>query len=387
MIDFKEIAPSNKGGKEQDTFELFSRDFLEVIGFKIIQHPYRGADGGKDMIVSETRTGNVGETTIKYLVSCKHYAHSNDSIGDKIENNILDRVQKHKCDGFIAVYSTIAAPTVSDSLLELGIENEIYDHKRIEKHLLETKKGETIVSRYFPNSYVNYKSLASEEKKEKQVNSQSTSMQSNHTEQDLINASKTAIIIIEVEKIRERFLNHNLKENRDILNELSKYSRHSNEYIAHDVLHFLDEILAVAGGTLTEDIASSIFGLVTEFYPTSYDEGDADDNINLGKLCIYIGSNMAYNATIKAKPKNLMVLSWALTILKHVYKYAKQKQLESLMEMVLKEYTSLDSHLDRPHQDDCKELQKIQEFVTVFEKDLETPDLSFPIVPESYYNQ
>ena len=60
LLDFKEIPKANTGNGDQDTFELFSRDFLENLGYEIIQHPDRGADGKKDMIIQELRQGISG---------------------------------------------------------------------------------------------------------------------------------------------------------------------------------------------------------------------------------------------------------------------------------------------------------------------------------------
>jgi len=71
ILDFKEIPQANKGDGRQDTFELFSRDFFEILGYEIIQHPDRGADGKKDLIICESRVGISGVSQIKWLVSCK----------------------------------------------------------------------------------------------------------------------------------------------------------------------------------------------------------------------------------------------------------------------------------------------------------------------------
>ena len=45
ILDFKEIPEANRGTGLQDTFELFARDFLAFMGFRIVQDPDRGADG------------------------------------------------------------------------------------------------------------------------------------------------------------------------------------------------------------------------------------------------------------------------------------------------------------------------------------------------------
>jgi hypothetical protein len=154
VIDFTEIPKANSGDGLQDTFELFSRDFLEDLGFEILQHPDRGADGKKDLIVAETRNGVAGKTTIKWLVSCKHYAHSGKSVNDTDEPDIIDRCAAHKCNGFIGVYSTLAATSLSGKLTGYSdkIEHQIFDRERIEKKLLGNQQGIKLARRYFPKS-------------------------------------------------------------------------------------------------------------------------------------------------------------------------------------------------------------------------------------------
>jgi hypothetical protein len=49
VIDFKEIAVPTSGGL-RDQFELFAREFLDFLGFKIVVGPDRGPDGGRDLV-------------------------------------------------------------------------------------------------------------------------------------------------------------------------------------------------------------------------------------------------------------------------------------------------------------------------------------------------
>ena len=154
ILDFNEIPRANSAGGLQDTFELFSRDFLEYIGFEILHHPDRGPDGKKDLIVKEDRIGIGGITTIKWLVSCKHYAHSKRSVSDTDEPDIIDRLRAHDCQGFIGVYSTLPQTTLNDKLHKFipKIQFQIYDKERIEKELLEHPNGIKLARRYFPIS-------------------------------------------------------------------------------------------------------------------------------------------------------------------------------------------------------------------------------------------
>ncbi|MGL4668724.1 MAG: restriction endonuclease, partial [Saezia sp.] len=157
VLDFKEISEAKGGGDRQDNFELFARDFFAYKGLKIIEEPNRGADGGKDLIVEETRYGAVGSSTLRWLVSCKHYAHSGSSVSPQIEFNIRDRVEKEGCHGFIAFYSTLPSASLSNILNGLKkIEVQIYDYEKIEAELLKSIEGKTIAQRYFPGSFKQY---------------------------------------------------------------------------------------------------------------------------------------------------------------------------------------------------------------------------------------
>lgn len=72
IIDFKEIPQANIANGEQDCFELFAREFFDALGFSVIEDPDRGQDGGRDLIISEKRTGIIGDSEVRWLVSCKH---------------------------------------------------------------------------------------------------------------------------------------------------------------------------------------------------------------------------------------------------------------------------------------------------------------------------
>lgn len=154
VIDFREIPKANKSTGKQDAFELFARDFLEQIGYIIIQHPGRGQDGGKDIVVQEIRKGVGGESRIKWLVSCKHHAHGTTSVGIADEPNIMERVTANKCNGFLGFYSTLPSSGLIQRLegLKSEIDCDSYDCERIEKYLLASSDGLKLASRYFPVS-------------------------------------------------------------------------------------------------------------------------------------------------------------------------------------------------------------------------------------------
>ena len=113
ILDFKEIPEAHKASGLQDTFELFARDFLDFMGYRLIADPDRGTDGGVDLLVEEKRSGVGGETIIRWLVSCKHKAFSGGAVSPTDDANIRDRVEANECQGFIGFYSTLASSGLS----------------------------------------------------------------------------------------------------------------------------------------------------------------------------------------------------------------------------------------------------------------------------------
>jgi len=159
IIDFTEITAANSSDGMQDTFEVFSRDFLKYIGYQILNGPNRGPDRGKDLTALEKRIGVGGETIINWLVSCKHNAHSGKSVTPKDEINIKERLELHNCDGFIGMYSTIPSSGLSEILTGVSKSHEVrvFDWGEIESLLLKTTDGIQLAKRYFPNSIKQWK--------------------------------------------------------------------------------------------------------------------------------------------------------------------------------------------------------------------------------------
>jgi hypothetical protein len=152
ILNFTEIEEANSGSGKQDDFEHLAAEFLALAGYTIVRGPSRGADGGKDLIVEERRTGKFKDTVVRLLVSCKHYAHSKKSVSVDSELNILERVKANKCDGFIGVYSTLASSSLDARLQELDIETYTFSANSLEKELLGSPQGLDIARRYFPIS-------------------------------------------------------------------------------------------------------------------------------------------------------------------------------------------------------------------------------------------
>jgi hypothetical protein len=156
LIDFQEISDSEE-------WELFSRDLLVGMGFFIESAPDRGADAGKDLLVSEQLPGRIGNYRYTWLVSCKHYAKSGHAVNEADEPNMLERVEVHRADGFIGFYSTLPSAGLNTRLRALRDRGSIKDYRIFDRELIESyllRVGfSTLLIRYFPSSYRKVKPL------------------------------------------------------------------------------------------------------------------------------------------------------------------------------------------------------------------------------------
>lgn len=152
MIDFKELA--NDGEK----WELFARDFFESLDYTIENPPDRGSDDGKDLIISEPIKGRFSSYKFRWLVSCKNFIQSGNSVSENTdERNILERCQGFQADGFIGFYSTIASTGLNRRLQQLKESGNLKDYKIFDGQYIEniiSNYGLTnLLLQYFPESY------------------------------------------------------------------------------------------------------------------------------------------------------------------------------------------------------------------------------------------
>lgn len=162
-LDFTEIAPAHKkssGIQLSDSFELFTRSFLRALGYRVVDAPARGADGGCDLIVVEQ--SQISRTEIRWLVSCKHKAHSGAAVNSRDEENLQNRLSKANCNGFLWFYSTLPTNSLNNdftALINGGYKVTGYDKGEIEQLLLDDTRPEMIslTKQYFPKSYRKWK--------------------------------------------------------------------------------------------------------------------------------------------------------------------------------------------------------------------------------------
>lgn len=201
-----------------------------------------------------------------------------------------------------------------------------------------------------------------------------------HNKKELLNISKTAIILLEIEKIKEEYFNNDWDKRDLILNKLYRFTDHSNEIIANSIFNFLNSIANQARANMPSGISGSLFGLVLDFFPSSYNKKDSKKRIENGEICINIGFSLVYDALTHLN--NLRIAEYGLLIWKYIYRESKRLNIEPLLAKIIQQYQELESTLNLPERTDLKNAKKL---VQIFKEDLSTSDLRFPILPSDLY--
>ena len=151
LIDFKELNRSVAGEDlERLTFFLAERMHL---------HPEwtgRGADGGKDLVLTQHFTDPL-KASLRWLVSCKDHARSGKAVVEVELPNPFDlKMRQHNAHGFLLVTTTTAAKTtkeVLDSLAEQkSFFTDVWDAARLRKLLLKPENDD-LLKQFLPESH------------------------------------------------------------------------------------------------------------------------------------------------------------------------------------------------------------------------------------------
>lgn len=148
MLDFKELP------KDGNDFELLIRELLFKMGYRVYWSG-KGPDGGKDLICIEEFDSNIMPSERKWLIQCKHTAHSEKAVGIGDLDDIIDSCVQHDATAYLLVCSTYPSSTVVNRLEGITksskFEATYWDSVTLER-MLKTPQTWPIAQRFFPIS-------------------------------------------------------------------------------------------------------------------------------------------------------------------------------------------------------------------------------------------
>jgi hypothetical protein len=138
MIDFKELPPDGRA------FEQLVREMLLIYDL----HPQwtgQGPDQGRDIIATETLSGPIAQAQRRWLVQCKHFAHSDRSVGREDVGSVIDDCRQISAGGYLLACSTQPSSGLMTKLKEIsekpenGLITTVWDSVDFEKKLQEPR--------------------------------------------------------------------------------------------------------------------------------------------------------------------------------------------------------------------------------------------------------
>lgn len=191
--------------------------------------------------------------------------------------------------------------------------------------------------------------------------------------EELLTISMNAIIILEIDKIKEEYYTAKWNERNDILFTLARFSERSNARVAMEIFQFFWVVASQTRSGMTNEIASGINYLIPEFFPMSFDEKNKGSIEELSKLCTNTAYSMIYDGIIYLA--NYTIVAYGLLIWKFLYKIGAQNKNESLMTSIKHSYKEIKATLEqRTNKDFSVSIQLIFEFET----DLDEPTVTVP---------
>lgn len=161
LIDFTELISAVPGEGLQELTRHLGKN-LELSP----EWSGRGADGGRDLLFTDTLTGKISHEKLRWLVSCKDKSKSGDSVSERdLPTSIKDKLLQHNAQGFLLVTTTTVstgAKQLLDSLdkpIELGIHIAVWDSSELIRLLLKSE-NEACLKQFLPESYQRVKGIS-----------------------------------------------------------------------------------------------------------------------------------------------------------------------------------------------------------------------------------
>lgn len=151
MIDFKELP------EDGNAFEQLIREMLLFYDL----HPQwsgKGPDQGRDIIATEILRGPLGDFERKWLVQCKHFAHSRKSVGRTDVGDVVGDCRQVGAQAYLLACSTQPSSSLITKLKEITarLENQLltkfWDGVDIEKRMNEPRLF-ALGHIFFPKSF------------------------------------------------------------------------------------------------------------------------------------------------------------------------------------------------------------------------------------------
>jgi hypothetical protein len=99
-------------------FEALVCQLLQAMGYRILEKPAIGTEGGRDVLVERTLRDAMGQRSERVVVQCKHRAHAGRPIGDAQIGVWQNAMARYQACGYLLVTDTRVTENLSKSFRE-----------------------------------------------------------------------------------------------------------------------------------------------------------------------------------------------------------------------------------------------------------------------------
>lgn len=110
--DFKNLP------RDGTMFEALVCALLESMGYRILEKPAVGTDGGRDILLERRLRDHLADRTERVIVQCKHFAHSGIAVADGNVGVWQNAMTRFHATGYLLVTDTKVTENLSRSLRE-----------------------------------------------------------------------------------------------------------------------------------------------------------------------------------------------------------------------------------------------------------------------------
>ena len=101
--------------KDGAQFEALVCQLLEAMGYRILEKPAIGNEGGRDILVERILKDEMVERSEKVVIQCKHHAHSGKAVGDRDVGVWINAMKRYKARGYLLVTDVRVTENLSQS--------------------------------------------------------------------------------------------------------------------------------------------------------------------------------------------------------------------------------------------------------------------------------
>lgn len=193
------------------------------------------------------------------------------------------------------------------------------------------------------------------------------------TQEDLIEATTTSILLIEISKIKNEYYEESRMDRSGILKKILAYKDQSNPRVLMSILSFLNRVVYETRAGLPSSMLFVIEDIINNYLFNLSSTTTSQQLFQLSNLALNVGRTIIYDTSIHSN--NFKSMSIGYHIVHSIFNLAKADKNEEIKKMVFNLFEEMKSQLERPERND---LDSAEQMRVIHLNALKNNDLGYP---------